>query len=47
MWRVMVRKKVSNNNKIVPVTKMKSIGPDLGKQLDYMKRERIKVKNGK
>ena len=43
----MVRKKVSKNNKFLSATKMKSIGPDLGKQLDYMKRERIKVKNGK
>ena len=43
----MARKKVSRNNKFVPTTKMKSIGPDLGKQLEYMKKERIKVKKWK
>lgn len=43
----MARKKVSKNNKIVPATKMKSIGPDLGKQLEYMILKRINVRSGK
>ena len=43
----MARKKVSKNNKFVPATKMESIGPVLGKQLEYMVLKRIKVKSGK
>ncbi len=40
-------RKVSKSKKIVLATKMKSIGPDLGKQLEYMILKRIKIKSGK
>ena len=43
----MAKKKVNNDIQIKLATKMKTIGPDLEKQWEYMRIKRFEKQNGK